>query len=74
MALSKEDKSARAHAIVTDDVFLEALSLAKEYHTKTFLRHSSSEADVMEARQKILALTEVSNQLLKFIADAKLSK
>ena len=67
--LDRAQKAARAKAILEDETFQEAMDGVKRYHTSIFLRANATEAEVLAARQRILALTEVANQLLKFFED-----
>lgn len=72
--MTPEHKASRAKSILEDPVFKEAVKGVKEFHTSTFLRANASEDEVLEARGKILALTEVVNELVKYVVDDKLSK
>jgi adenylosuccinate synthase len=72
--LDRAQKAARAKAILEDETFQEALDGVKRYHTSVFLRANATETEVLAARQRILALTEVANQLLKFFEDEVVAK
>ncbi|WP_304189090.1 hypothetical protein [Lentibacter algarum] len=72
--LDRAQKASRAKAILEDETFLEALNGVKEYHNSVFLSANATEAEVLAARQRILALTEVANQLLKFYSDEAVAK
>lgn len=71
--IDRTEKARRAKAIFEDEVFKEAISVVIEYHNKTFMRAKSTKDEVLAARERILALTEVTNQLVKFMADEKMA-
>ena len=72
--MDRRRKAVEARAIFENPVFKEAVNVVKEYHTKVFLRANATDAEVLEARERIRALTEVANQLVKFMTDEKMAE
>lgn len=72
--MDKDQRASRAKSILEDGVFLDAISVVKEYHTATFLKPNAEAEEVMEARRMVLALTEVVNELVSFMTDGELAK
>ena len=67
-------RGVRAKALIEDDVFKDAVRVVKEYHTSKFISPMSSDADVLEARRMVLALTELATQIVSFMEDGKIAE
>jgi succinylarginine dihydrolase len=77
MGMTKEERIRRgvnATGLLQDEVFKDAIRVVKEYHTSKFSRPDATDAEVLEARRMVLALTELVTQIVSFIEDGKIAK
>jgi len=70
--MDKRAKAKRAESLLADEVLQEAFDVVSEYHTSVFKRVSATEAEVLEARRRLMSLNEVKGQLRSFVGTGKL--
>jgi hypothetical protein len=62
-----------AERLLNDETLREAFDVVSVYHTGVFGQVTATEAEVLQARHRLLALNEVKGQLKSFIMDGKLA-
>ena len=70
--MDKLVKADRAKAILSDDVFKEALDVIESRHVGVFKHPNSTDEEIMEASRMVRAAVLVKGQLQSFVDDGRL--
>lgn len=65
-------RAKRAQAILSDDVFLEAVNVVLEENIGIFRDANASQEDIMEAHRMVRASEALMRQLKSFVDDGRL--
>lgn len=66
-------RATRAQALLDDPLFSEAVRMLQDEQTEVFLSTACDDAQVLEARRMVLALSAVRDRLVSFVTDGKMA-